>query len=77
MTVPTPENASVSYVDPDPDALPGTAPTDDRIGERYAALTPEQRAAAGVKSEDGYLVKMHDPANEPNISKHANSMIPR
>lgn len=77
MSTPTPPTHPISYVAPDPAKLPGEHGNNDgKVGERFASLTPAQRAAAGIKSEDGYVVQMHDPVNEPNISKHANQSWP-
>lgn len=68
---------AVSYVAPDPATPLGKAPTATTVGERFASLTPAERAAAGIVSEDGYTVEMSDPVNEPNISKPANQMVPK
>ena len=72
-----PENFEVSFVTPDPAAPAGLAPRAERTGERFLGLSDEELAAQGVRAvRDTYTVQMSDPANEPNISKHANQAVP-
>lgn len=74
----TPENFEVSYVTPDPNAPVGLAPSAEHAGERFSSLSKEELDAQGIKAyKDDYTVQMSDPANEPNLSKHANQAIPK